>query len=93
MSNEPPGPSANDSASIREWLHDLTYGEVHLFTLGFYSGLTAVRPTRRAVPEGPGLPDNNKWYHRGGYILGYILKILVIAGMGIDNADAILGGI
>jgi hypothetical protein len=78
----------SDSIKLLAWFKDLTYQEVHLFVLGMYSGLVAIRPKRRAVPRGPGLgkeggPDT--WYHRGGYILGYIIKVLALAWLKVWN--------
>lgn len=67
-----------DYVGVRAWFRDLTYGEVHLFLLGLYSGFVAIRPKRRAVPRGPGLPPGDDWYNRAGYVAGYVLKVLAV---------------
>lgn len=70
----------SDTVGFRAWLGDLQYQEVHLFVLGFYSGFVAVRPKRRAVPKGPGLGSGD-WYHRAGYVLGYMAKVVAVAAL------------
>jgi len=73
----------SDNVGFRAFLRDLTYGELHLFWLGLYSGFVAVRPRRRSVPRGPGLPEGDDWYHRSGYVFGYLLKLIAVVALGV----------
>jgi hypothetical protein len=77
----------NDSIGITAWFKDLTYAEVHLAAMGLYAGFVAIRPKRRQIPNIEGFdPDTaaDKWYYRGMYVIGYVLKIGLLLLLGKD---------
>lgn len=73
----PDGPS--ESATKRDGAFSYA-AESHAFTHGAYKGFVAGKPQ----PTPPESKDSKKelHYYRGGYVLGYIAKILALAGVG-----------
>lgn len=78
--------SGADSVSLKETIQGLTYNELHLFWMGLYSGFVAMRPKHRQEPKASMKEslnwESNKWYWQGAYILGYILKVILLGGTG-----------
>jgi hypothetical protein len=86
MSDSPDQPlEKDDPVRVDDWARDLTYKEVHLFTEGFYRGLLRLDPRPGKKLQGTVLADS--WYYKGGYVLGYLLKavILFAAGTGLQG--------
>lgn len=85
MSQNDSGANKDDPVNPTEWVNDLTYKEVHLFTEGFYTGLRNLDPRWKRRLQGTVLADS--WYAKGGYAIGYLLKVVlvVLAGQGLSG--------
>jgi len=79
MTDKPLQP--DDGVSINDWAADLTYKEVHLFTEGVFRGLRQLDPRPGKKLQGRVLADS--WYYKGGYVLGYLLKAVILGAAGL----------
>lgn len=79
MSNETPLES-NDTVDVDDWAKDLTYREIHLATEGLFDGFRQVRPRFRKRVQGTVVGDS--WYYKGAFVLGYLLKAILLIGAG-----------
>ena len=70
----------SDTPDFEEWAQDLTYREVHLFVEGAFDGFRRVDPRFRKNLQGKVVGDS--WYYKGGYILAYITKVLLVVLLG-----------
>jgi hypothetical protein len=67
----------SDTPDVTEWAADLTYREVHLFVEGVFDGFRRVDPRFRKNLHGKVVGDS--WYYKGGYVLAYALKVVLLA--------------
>lgn len=73
------GLSEHDTVDVAEWAADLTYREAHLFVEGFFDGFRHVDPRYGKAVQGAVTGDS--WYYKGGFVIGWTLKaLLLIAG-------------
>jgi len=79
----------DDTVEIEDWWLDLTYKEVHLFTEGVYRGLLRLDPRPGKKLQGTILADS--WYYKGGFVIGYILKALLVGLSGVGITDLLPG--
>jgi len=70
---------ANDTVNPLDWYKDLTYKEVHLLVEGLFRGIMDL-PFKRVKLQGSVLSDS--WYAKGGFIIGWSVKIAVVALVG-----------
>jgi hypothetical protein len=79
--------SADDNVNVTDWAQDLTYREVHLFTEGVFRGLTRLDPRPGKELQGKVLADS--WYYKGGFVIGYLISLVVVVAAGITGMEAL----